>query len=347
MGERGKGRADPGLPWTEVAMRIRGGMVFSFLAGAVLAHALGGAPGVGAALPEGFAEVIARCDPGVAHVTTVLEGGREPGSRDDAVGAGFVFDRAGLVLASRHSLEGARKVYVTLEGRGTFEAQVLGTDDVTDAAVLRIPVGDLLPLPVGDPRALRKGEWVLAAGSPFHLPRSWSAGIVSGLSRSGVGVSLKGYEDFIQTDAAANVGNSGGPLLNARGEVVGMMTAILSRTGRSEGVSLAVPIDVVLPAARAIARGEPIRRASLAVVVRETDVRGAGLPGLEITRFLPGSAAPDAGLRVGDVILEVDGVPTARVPDLQRAVWRREPGAFVSVVFARADQRFQASVRVD
>jgi serine protease Do len=319
------------------------GLATAFLAGWLLARGAGDPQAVAAGGPPDFQELIAAADRGVVHVTTLLPGDRVPGSRDDAVGAGFAVGPDGLLVTSRHVIQGAKQVLVTAEGLGTREAQVVGADDVTDVALLRVPGAAIPPLPLGDPRSLRKGQWVLSAGSPYHLAGSWSAGIVSGLHRSQVGVSLRGFEDFIQTDAAANVGNSGGPLLNARGEVVGMMTAILSRTGASQGVSLAVPIDAVQEAVRRLQGGGGAARPTLGLVVRETDARGTA-GGLEVTRFHPGSSAEAAGLRAGDVILSVEGAPTPRASDLQRAVWSRAAGSTVTVVFLRDGRRLQLSV---
>ncbi len=321
-----------------VILALAGGAVFAFRA--ATHQVVEAAPGAS------LADMIARVDPAVVHVTTVLEGERAAQSRDDAVGAGWVFDAAGWIVTSRHTLRSAKEIRVSLEGRGTFDAQVVGQDEVTDVAVLRIAAQGLVTLALGDASRLRKGDAVYAAGSPFHLARSWSAGIVSGLHRSQVGVNLKGFEDFIQTDAAANLGNSGGPLVNERGEVVGMMTAILSRTGRSQGVSLAVPADVVMDVARRIQRGERVQRSTIGVVVREVDTRGTGRVGLVVTRFHPSSPAMAAGLRAGDVIERVDGQPQRSVADLQRVVWSKARGQTVVVIFVRGGQRLQANVRV-
>ena len=321
-------------------------LALALVAVALAVHRVGPSPDVEAAPASGLADMVARVDPGVVHVTTVLEGERAAQSRDDAVGAGWVFDAGGWIVTSRHTLRAARAVRVSIEGRGTFDAQVVGQDEITDVAVLKIAAEGLVRLVTGDPRRLRKGDPVYAVGSPFHLARSWSAGIVSGLHRSQVGVNLKGFEDFIQTDAAANLGNSGGPLVDERGEVVGMMTAILSRSGRSQGVSLAVPADVVMEVARRLQRGESVRRTTIGVVVREVDTRGTGQVGLVVTRFETSSPAMAAGLRAGDVIESVDGQPQHSVADLQRAVWAKARGQTVSVIFVRGGQRLQVDVRV-
>jgi S1-C subfamily serine protease len=212
-------------------------------------------------------------------------------------------------------------------------------------ALLRIAATGLHPAPLGDARTLRVGDWVLAAGSPYRLPHSWSAGIVGGLHRGQVGVGLGGHEDFIQTDAAANVGNSGGPLVDASGRVVGMMTAILSRTGVHQGISLAVPIEVVVESAARI-RGGGAERGTIGVVVRDAEVRGARRPGLEVTRFHPGSPAPGAGLRPGDVILAVNGTLVHTPADLQRAVWSVPRGGAVVLDVERSGARLRVTVPV-
>jgi serine protease Do len=318
----------------------------AFLLGLAVAPLLVPRGAEGRSGPADFATVVASADGSVAHVTTLMDGEQAPRSRDDAVGAGFVYAANGLIVTSRHILQGAKRVFVSLAGHEVQEAQIVGVDDATDVALLRVNLSGLRPLPVGDAGALRKGEWVLAAGSPFHLPRSFSVGIVSGLARSGVGTRLRSYEDFIQTDAAANVGNSGGPLLNASGEVVGMMTAILSRTGRSQGVGLAVPVGAVLDSVRRLQGGGAAVRPSLGVVVREQDPRAARTPGLEVTRFLPNAPGREAGLQVGDVILEVGGVAVPRIADLQRAVWAHDAGTTLPVVFLRAGRRYVVQVRL-
>ena len=319
----------------------------AFLLGLVAAPLLVPRGAEGRSGPADFATVVAAADGSVAHVTTLMDGEQAPRSRDDAVGAGFVYAADGLDRHQPAHPPGREAGLRDARGpRGPGGAhRRRGRRDRRRAAQgepLRAP----RPLPLGDAGALRKGEWVLAAGSPFHLPRSFSVGIVSGLARSGVGTRLRSYEDFIQTDAATNVGNSGGPLLNASGEVVGMMTAILSRTGRSQGVGLAVPVDAVLESVRRLEGGGAAARPSLGVVVREQDPRAVRTPGLEVTRFLPDAPGREAGLQVGDVILEVGGVAVPRIADLQRVVWAHDAGTTLPVVFLRAGRRYVVQVRL-
>jgi serine protease Do len=289
-----------------------------------------------------LADVIARADPSVVHVSVQTHGRTPAASRDDGIGSGFVFSAEGLVLTSRHVVAGARAVFVDVLGHGTVPAEVVGHDDAVDLTVLRVPLRGLVPLALGDSRTLRVGDPVVAAGSPFRLSHSWSAGIVSGLHRRQVAVDPRAYEDFIQTDAAANLGSSGGPLLDASGRVVGVLTQILTRAGGFQGITLATPVEAVVEAARRIlGSGEPARP-SLGVVVREAGSPGAG--GLEITRFHPGSPAAAAGLLVGDLVVGVDGAPVRTTAEFQRAIWGRAAGTSVRVGVRRGTQALEVAV---
>ncbi|MDA1195895.1 MAG: trypsin-like peptidase domain-containing protein [Planctomycetota bacterium] len=301
--------------------------------------------GTAAGGPPDFAAVVARVDPSVVRVIVRSSTASADRSRDDGVGAGFVVDPAGLIVTSRHVVSGAQRIVVTLPGHGALDATLVGQDEATDTALLRVAVGGLAPLPAADPRRLRVGEWILACGSPYSMANSWSVGIVSGLGRTNVGVGPRSLRDFIQTDAAANLGNSGGPLLDGDGRVVGVMTAILSRTGGHQGVALAVPIDVVL-AAVARMRGGPTaaQPPTLGLRVRELPSVADTPPGLLVTGFDAGSSALDSGLLVRDVVLQADGLPLRRTADLQRAVWAKTRGQVVVLVIQRDRRRFEVRV---
>ena len=229
----------------------------------------------------------------------------------------------------------------------------MGDDKTTDVALLKVEVQGrpLTPLPIGDPRALRVGQWVLAAGTPNRLPRSFSVGIVSGLERSDTGANPSGYEDFIQSDAAINLGGSGGPLLDAAGRVVGLNTAILSRTGGFQGVSLSVPIDVVMETAQMLRERRDASRPTIGVRVRAAEpiqaVRLPGGAGLVVVEFLEESSAKRAGVQRDDVILAVDGVPTPTRGALQRLLWSRTRGAAVVLRLARGPRVLDVTVRLD
>ena len=315
-------------------------LALAFLAGWLLSER--GPDDVRAAAgPPDFADVVDRANPSIARITTRTSRPAPGSSRDDGVGGGFVVASDGLILTSGHVVGGAKRIIVTLPGREPVDGTVVGRDDATDVALLRVPLRGLTPLAVGAPRRLRVGQWVLAAGSPYNLPNSWSVGIVSGLGRANVGIGARVFRDFIQTDAAANLGNSGGPLLDADGRVVGVMTVIFSRTGGHQGVGLAVPVDVALQAVDRMRRGgRPAPRPTLGVRVRPLPMQG----GLSITGFDPGSAAQAAGLRVGDVILMAAGRATPRSADLQRVVWGLQRGSALEVTFRRGNRRMVQSV---
>jgi serine protease Do len=277
-----------------------------------------------------FADMVARAEPAIVYIHTYLSRARDVPASDDRgpldefLGSGFVWQPDGWILTNRHVVDGAREILCHLEGRGWFPAAVRGVDTVADVALLKIEAAGLPTLPLGNPRALRKGQWVVAAGSPYRLPRSFTAGIVSGLERSDV-VNPTGYEDYIQTDAAINLGNSGGPLLDASGRVVGLNTAILSRSGGNQGIGFAVPIDVVGASAEQLRSRGAVSRATLGAVVRPLTPReGVSVPGgmgLVVTRFADESPARRAGIREGDVILRANGVPTPSRGVLLRTVW--------------------------
>jgi len=286
-------------------------------------------PATPPAASDGFAPVVERAEASVVTITTRLERPRAVSGTDDASplghpGGGFVYSSDGLIVTAKHMVDGARVIFVDVPGQGRLEAQLVGTDAQVDLALLRVPATGLVPMPIGDPNALRVGAWLLAAGNPHGLGRSWSAGIVSALHRD-ANVFPEGYEDFIQTDAAVNVGNSGGPVLDASGRVVGLATALLSRTGGFQGIGLAMPIDVVVASVEQLRATGRVRRASIGVVVRTLP----GSVGLQVVRFLEDSPAKRAGLREGDVLLRVDDQRLTTKASLQRAVWPKPAGSRV------------------
>ncbi len=319
--------------------------VFALAAfGALVGRAFAPAPAGARSLPGSFADVVEATNPSVVHVAIRHDDGARRTSRDDGVGGGFIVDSSGLLVTSRHVVSGARQVLVTAPGSGPHVARIVGVDEATDIAVLHVPaLVDRPPLPIGDPRALRVGEVVLLAGSPFALPNSWSLGIVSGLGRSGLGVSPRAFEDFIQTDAAANLGSSGGPLLSSDGRVIGVISAILSRGGAHQGVTLATPIDAVLAAVARIAGRSSDRpaRAALALGLSVRPQSG----GLIVTRVEDGGAAARGGLRPGDVLTRAGDRPLTTAADLHRATWDVPEGGALSITFLRAGRVERTSLR--
>jgi serine protease Do len=291
----------------------------ALLAGVLLARVSAPGPAVATPAPPDFVEVVAACDGSVVTLTTQTHGST-PRSRDDNVGAGFVVAADGWILTNRHVVSGARTLSVGVPGRGVVPGRVHAVDEVTDVALVKVELAGLVPLATGDPNALRKGEWVLAAGSPYRLENSWSVGIVSGLARSGVGVNPRGYQSYIQTDAAANLGNSGGPLVDARGRVVGVVTAILSHGVGSQGVTLAVPIDVAMRSVSAWLSGARPRRASAGLAVRAVE---GGLLVTEVTRDSP---AERAGLEAGDLVVGAGGRVATDASQVLSAWWALRSG---------------------
>jgi len=259
-------------------------------------------------------------------------------------GSGFVVSPDGLVLTNAHVVSGASEVTVKLTDRREFLARVLGADPITDVAVLRIDAKNLPTVRLGNPAELRPGDWVVAIGAPFGFENTVTAGVVSAKGRSLPG---DGYVPFIQTDAAVNPGNSGGPLFNAAGEVVGINAQILSETGGYQGLSFAVPIDVAAKIERQILQRGRATHAQLGVMVQELTAplaRSFGLnqpDGALVARVVPKSAAAQAGLRAGDVILRVNEQPIVQSNDLPALIDKAEPGERLVLKVWRERQRIE------
>ena len=264
----------------------------------------------------------------------------EPRGRGTSQGTGFVISRDGYVLTNHHVIDGASEVLVRLTDRREFKARVVGSDPASDIAVLKVDASGLPVLVLGDSRDIKPGQWVLAIGSPFGFDHSVTAGIVSGLGRPSIDGSQR-YVPFIQTDVAINRGNSGGPLMNTRGEVVGINSQIFSNSGGYMGVSFAIPIEVAMNAVRQIQATGKVARGQLGVQVG--DVRREQLAELGLTRLggafvgsvQNGSAADKAGIRPGDVIVRFNGKEIATSAELPPLVGAMSPGSRASVTLLR------------
>jgi len=255
-----------------------------------------------------------------------------PGPRDfqsNSLGSGFIVSADGYVMTNAHVVESADEITVKLNDKREFKAKVIGSDRRTDIALLKIEATGLPAVKFGDPNKLKVGEWVIAIGSPFGFENSVTAGIVSAKGRS---LPQENFVPFIQTDAAVNPGNSGGPLFNMRGEVIGINSQIYSRTGGFMGLSFAIPIDVANDIAGQLKTTGKITRGRIGVVIQPVTKELAesfGLPkpaGALVSSVEKGSPAEKGGIETGDVILKFDGKPVASSEDLPRLVGATKPG---------------------
>jgi serine protease Do len=249
-------------------------------------------------------------------------------------GSGFIVSADGIILTNAHVVDDAQKVTVKLTDHREFQASVIGSDAKSDVAVLKIDAHNLPVIKLGDPQKLQVGEWVVAIGSPFGLENSVTAGIVSAKGRS---LPDDTYVPFIQTDVAVNPGNSGGPLFNLRGEVVGINSQIYSRSGGYQGLSFAIPIDVAMNVSKQLQTQGHVTRGKLGVGIQDVDQALAESFGLEVPRGAlvasveKGGPAEKAGLQEGDVILEFDGQAIESAGQLPSAVAATDPGKAVAL----------------
>jgi serine protease Do len=256
----------------------------------------------------------------------------KPQEADRGVGSGFIIESNGLILTNAHVVEGATTIYVTLTDKREFKAKLLGMDKRTDVAVVKIEARDLPKLPLGDSSKVRVGEWVLAIGSPFGLENTVTAGIVSAKSRD-----TGDYLPFIQTDVAVNPGNSGGPLLNTAGQVIGINSQIFSRSGGYMGISFAIPIDEAMRVADQLRTNGKMTRGRIGVALGEmtkevAESLGLGKPrGAYVRNVEPGGPAAAGGIEAGDVILSFNGRDISKSTDLPRVVGETKPGTSVPV----------------
>ncbi len=263
-------------------------------------------------------------------------------------GSGFIISADGYILTNAHVVEDAREVTVRMTDRREYLAKVVGIDGHTDVAVLKINAEKLPVVRIGKPESLKAGEWVVAIGSPFGFENSVTAGVVSAIARS-LG---EAYTPFIQTDVAVNPGNSGGPLFNLQGEVIGINSQIYSRTGGYQGVSFAVPIDVAMQVKGQLVATGRVQRGRIGVGIQEVNQALADsfkLPrprGALVGEVIKDGPAEDAGLKPGDVILAVDGREIERSSELPPLVAAIKPGkqATLTVWRDRSERKLRVKV---
>ncbi len=272
----------------------------------------------------------------------------------EAAGSGVIISEDGYIVTNNHVVDGAENIDVILNDNRKFTGKVIGHDSGTDIALVKIDAKNLTVLPWGDSDALRLGEWVLAVGNPFNLTSTVTAGIVSAKSRS---INLSGdkmaMESFIQTDAAVNPGNSGGALVNVRGELVGINTAIASRTGSYSGYSFAIPVSIVHKVVEDLRKFGEVQRAMLGIEMRTVDADYAKehnlskVEGVFIDKTIEDGAAKSAGMKKGDVIIEVNGIKIHSSSELQEQIGKHRPGDQVSVVILRdgTEKTFNVTLR--
>lgn len=349
-----------GLAWPGAGSHLRNGLRGK---DAVPAAATAAAPAFG---PASYADAVARAAPAVVNIYAnkiiteravriftdplmqrMLGGIAGPAlkRRELSLGSGVIFTADGYVLTNNHVIAGADDIQVMLHDGRTAHARVIGTDPDTDLAVLKIDVGTLPTIKV-DPAAPRVGDVVLAIGNPFGIGQTVTMGIVSALQRQ---LSLSPYEDFIQTDAAINSGNSGGALVNAEGELVGINTAMLEHDTGAQGIGFAIPVRTAKRVLEQIVEHGHVSRGWLGVEVGNVVVAAdSGLPaaarGATVVDVYPGGPAAQAGLQPGDILLKMGKQPIIDPADLRAREAEMAPGSQVEVSGLRAGEPFEALV---
>jgi serine protease Do len=273
--------------------------------------------------------------------------GNQPPVR--GAGSGFIVSADGYILTNTHVVENAEDVTVRLTDRREFQAKVIGADERTDVAVIKINANNLPTVKLGDPTKIHPGQWVLAIGSPFGFENSATAGIISALARS---LPSDNYVPFIQTDVAVNPGNSGGPLFNMYGEVIGINSQIFSRTGGYMGVSFAIPIDVARNVEEQLVKTGHVVRGRIGVTIQDVNAQLAQSFGLDrprgalVSMVETDGPAAKAGLTAGDVILGVNGRPIERYGELSGTIAAMKPGADASLQVWRDGKQQTIPVKV-
>lgn len=319
--------------------------------------------------PDSFADIADAVKPAVVNIATLQATRPGPRGADpvrefleryfgqslppeeprQSLGSGVIVDPDGLILTNNHVVENAQMIMVRLSEDEEYEARVVGKDPPTDLALLKVDARRRLPASrLGDSDALRVGDWVLAIGSPFGLEQTVTAGIVSAKGRV---IGAGPYDDFIQTDAAVNPGNSGGPLVNTRGEVVGINSAIFSESGGSVGIGFAIPINLAKELVPRLKANGRVARGWLGVAIAPVSAEfakklGRAREGALVTEVVPTGPAARSGVRAGDVIVAFGRTAVRRAGDLPRLAARAPVGSEVELTVVRDGREQTVKVRL-
>jgi serine protease Do len=326
-------------------------------------------PSWSGSVPFDFVQAAQKATPSVVNITAKIArtarsnqddffffspfGRRGDNGPAEGSGSGVIYSENGYIITNNHVVEGASELEVTLSDNRKFKATLVGTDKRTDLAVIKIDATGLTPTEVGNSDEVRIGEWALAVGNPFELTSTVTAGIISAKGRNidllGQGAAI---ESFIQTDAAVNPGNSGGALVDAQGKLIGINTAIATRTGSFQGYSFAIPVNLVRRVVDDIISYGDYKRPYLGVNIQELDSDFAKelqvdvSQGVVITELVEGGSAQYAGLQANDVIVGIDGREVKSVPELQEVVGRAKVGDTVNVKVLRKNKSITVPVKL-
>jgi Do/DeqQ family serine protease len=316
--------------------------------------------------PVDFSDAAEAIMPAVVNVTSITEfKARSDKERrymelfgspeaDQSTGSGVIISNKGFIVTNNHVIKGATQVEVTLYDKRKYKATIVGTDPSTDLAVLKISAENLPTVDFANSDEAKIGEWVLAVGNPFDLNFTVTAGIISAKGRNIniLGRQQRSIESFIQTDAAVNPGNSGGALVTASGQLLGINTAIATPTGTYAGYSFAVPINLVKKVVSDLMEFGEVKRGYLGVVIQDMNSDIAKKENLNITEgvfvneLVEEGAAKKAGMKEGDVILMVNGIQTKSVPELQEQIGSRNPGDEVTLTVFRNGQQKEINIKL-
>ncbi len=307
--------------------------------------------------PTNFIAAAEAITPAVVNIKALTSGGSDNFWNDGVVGAstgsGVIISNDGYIVTNNHVVADATDIQVTMDDKREFTARLIGTDPSTDLALIKIEGQRLQPVRFGNSDSIRVGEWVLAVGNPFNLESTVTAGIVSAKGRS-INILEDSYsiESFIQTDAAVNPGNSGGALVNTNGELVGINTAIITKSGRYEGYSFAIPVNLAMKVIRDLKNFGVVQRGFLGVEINDLTpsmARSASynsMNGVYVFKVNTKSAAEEAGMKTGDVIIGIDGLKVKNKAELLEQVGRHTPGEIVKIEYIRKGESAIASIKL-